>query len=703
MKAGAEALDGGGGAMSLAAAGPALAAAGVGLWCIDMKTGLAVWDAVSSRILGQGDEPQVVPAPLPVHPADLPEIRRRLARNLRGLGDTHVDVRIVTPRGAVRWVRSTARPSAGVAEAGRWLTGIISDITQHKEAEIALQASQRQLATLVDNLQGIVYQCTLGPWRLSFVSDGVLALTGYCREEVLAPGFTWDDLVHPDDLARLRDSVASAIETGDAFAVVYRLRTRQGQERWVLERGRAVYDSFGAPVSLEGFVGDISEQKQAEQRASWIATHDSLTLLPNRLLLQERLEQLIRGGGGRGFALILIDVDEFKRVNDSLGHDAGDALLCTFATRLGRAIGAHNMVARLGGDEFACIVQDVAGEEGARAACEAIVAQLTEPCQYDDHLIDCRASLGVSLFPAHGGSRTELLKHADLALYAAKNAGKGVYKIFESPMRAEMQKHVSMLSLGRDALRRRDIVPYYQPKLDLRTGALVGFEALLRWRHPQLGLQLPDAISACFEDPLLGARLSEEMARQVIEDMRRWRAEGVNFGHVALNAATADFRRGDYSDRLLERLAAAGIPPALLQVEVTESVFLGRGAGTVERALNTLSDAGVKIALDDFGTGYASLSHLKQFPVDLLKIDRSFIHDLERDENAAVIVRAVINMARSLGLTSVAEGVETHEQAARLLIDGCDQAQGFLYSRGISGETVAGFVEAMNGAAVRAA
>ena len=672
-----------------------LAAAGIGTWRINPARRLATWNEAAGAILGRPGRPQHAPVTLPVHPDDLPALKLRLARAAAGAGEAEIELRVLTPSGGTRWLRCTAIPQM---EKDGWITAFISDITVRKHAEAQGEARQDRLLTLVDNLQGIVFQCSIGPpWRLTFVSDGVAALTGYRRDEVLADGFAWDSLVHPEDLGRVAETVGRATAEGDTYSIAYRLLTRHGHQRWVLERGRAIYDARGEPMSLEGFVGDISEQKQAEERASWIATHDSLTLLPNRLVLQERVEAAIRSGRS-GFALILIDVDEFKRVNDSLGHDAGDALLCTFAKRLRQAMGPLSMVARLGGDEFACLVEGVADECEAEAACAAIAAQLTEACRYDEHLIECRASLGASLFPQHGASRAELLKHADLALYAAKAAGKGNFKIFEPRMRAEMQRHVSMLSLGRDAIKRGDILPYYQPKIDLGTGALVGFEALLRWHHPVLGLQLPDSIAACFEDPLLGTGLSDAIIAQVIADMTRWREAGLDFGHVAVNAATADFQRGDYGERMLDRLAAASIPPQLLQVEVTETVFLGRSADCVEKALRALHAAGIRIALDDFGTGYASLSHLKQFPVDLLKIDRSFINDLDADEDAGAIVRAVINMARSLGLQSVAEGVETQSQAIRLRADGCDQAQGFLYSRGVPASAVPDLLRRFNGA-----
>jgi EAL domain-containing protein (putative c-di-GMP-specific phosphodiesterase class I) len=260
--------------------------------------------------------------------------------------------------------------------------------------------------------------------------------------------------------------------------------------------------------------------------------------------------------------------------------------------------------------------------------------------------------------------------------------------MFHARMRAEMQNRISMLALARDAIDKDWIVPFYQPKVDLRTGEIAGFEALLRWHHPGKGIQSPDTISAAFEDLTIAAGISDRMIDKVIADIGHWRAGGVDFRHVAINASAAEFHSGDFAERLLDRLADAGVPPHCLQLEVTETVFLGRGADCVERTLKLLSAAGITIALDDFGTGYASLSHLKQFPVDLLKIDRSFVRELGHSPDAAAIIRAVINLGHSLEIEIVAEGIETAAQEARLVAQGCDYGQGYLYSRAIPGADI---------------
>jgi diguanylate cyclase (GGDEF)-like protein len=385
---------------------------------------------------------------------------------------------------------------------------------------------------------------------------------------------------------------------------------------------------------------------------------------------------------GHQLAVLLVDVDHFKQVNDTMGHDAGDAVLVDLARRLQGCVRSSDIVARLGGDEFG-IILPACGADQARATAEKIIGELRKPFVYQGRMLDCRASIGVGVYPTHGVTTEELLKSGDMALYSAKAGGRGMAKPFESSMRDDLQRRMSMLALGRKALRGQQIFPYYQPKVDLLTGAVRGFEALLRWHHPRLGVRLPGTIAACFEDYDLANEISERMIDCAVADMRTWLDQGLEFGSIAINAGAAEFRGGEFAVSILRRLEQSGVPAHYLQVEVTETVFLGRGSECVERDLKLLSAHGVKIALDDFGTGYASLRHLKQFPVDIIKIDRSFVTDMHRRRDDAAIVRAVINLGQSLGMDVVAEGIETTSQEADLRQMGCGYGQGFLYSKAL--------------------
>jgi diguanylate cyclase (GGDEF)-like protein/PAS domain S-box-containing protein len=560
--------------------------------------------------------------------------------------------------------------------------GVSRDLTERMEAEAELIESKRQLATLIDNLPGLVYKCDIAaPWPFAFISEGAEALTGYTAGEFMERHFNWGEIVHPEDMQMVEDAVLDSISAKQPFNVVYRITTRSGETRWVVDRGQCIFDASGEPAFLEGIISDVTAQKEAEEKIIWAAHHDPLTRLPNRTLFQVRLSKALEQSAAlrRKVGLLILDVDHLKEINDTLGHDAGDAVLQAVANRLSAAVRPIDTVARNGGDEFAIILPEIDGEQDIRTLIAPILEQLQKPLPYAGRALDCRASIGASVWPDHAQEAEDLLKQADVALYTAKATGRDKVVVFETSMRTEAQRKAEMRSNARGAIDARSIEPFYQPKVHLNSGALEGFEALLRWRNHRAGIELPGSIQAAFDDPQLAVALSKQMHDMVFDDMRRWLQDGIPFGHVAINASAAEFRGMEFADRILARLQSADIPNHCLEIEVTETVFLGRGAEFVEKALRTLSAEGVKIALDDFGTGYASLSHLKQFPVDVIKIDRSFVHDLASNPDDPAILQAVLNLGKSLGITTVAEGVETAVQAAFLRSQGCDLGQGFLF------------------------
>ncbi len=525
--------------------------------------------------------------------------------------------------------------------------------------------------------------------KVVFSNEAALRAYGIRSDSDLV-GRPWGSRLDPS-AAAARDAALAAARAGGVGRITLSLAGAAGELLWFESLVSKLTD---AEDQLNRFIvmsRDITEQKRVEQQVRWTASHDAMTQLPNRALFQARLDQLTAEGDRADFALLLLDIDDFKQVNDTLGHDAGDALLTTVGDRLRNAVRPEDFVARLGGDEFAIILEGVRSEAGATSAGAKILESLREPWIYAGRVSDCRVSIGVSIARMHGHA-SELLKNADIALYAAKMQERGQLALFQPKMRADMQRRSSKISVARHALEEGLIVPFYQPKVDLRNGGLIGFEALLRWRHPTHGIQLPSTIDAAFEDHELAQQLTDRILSQSLADMRRWLDAGVEFGHVAVNLAAADFKQREFAERLLERLDSCSIPRSCLQVEVTETVFLGRGAEYVERALKTLSAGGIRIALDDFGTGYASLSHLKQFPVDIVKIDRSFLEELHKDEHNAAIVRTVVSLGRSLDLDVVAEGVETAVQEDYLISQGCRFAQGYLYGKAMPATRVPGVV-----------
>jgi diguanylate cyclase (GGDEF)-like protein len=439
------------------------------------------------------------------------------------------------------------------------------------------------------------------------------------------------------------------------------------------------------------------ELATAEAQAAHLAFHDSLTGLPNRALFQRRLDDMASAAGaGGGFALVLLDVDDFKLINDTLGHDAGDAVLIAFAERLRMAVRSTDLVARLGGDEFAVLLSCGNGPPELESFSAKLLELLDAPCEHRGKMIACHASIGASL-SGDGEAPSDVLKHADLALYETKASGRGGYRLYKPEMWANMLRRGEMLSLASVALKGDFVEPYYQPKIDLVSGAVVGFEALLRCCLPNGEPQGPGIIAAAFDDAGLALALSDRMVDGVIRDIEQWRSAGLRFGHVAINAALAELHRGDFAHRLLDKLERAGIPPDCVQVEVTESVLLGRGIEHVEQTFNQLAQAGVRLALDDFGTGFASLTHLKRFPIEIIKIDRSFVRDLQIDAEDGAIVDALIRLGRALGIEVVAEGIETAAQRDFLAALGCRVGQGFLFGSAVPARDIITLLEGKSG------
>jgi diguanylate cyclase (GGDEF)-like protein len=432
----------------------------------------------------------------------------------------------------------------------------------------------------------------------------------------------------------------------------------------------------------------VARRRELEaEQLRWASEHDILTGLPNRRAFQSRLQAATFRSmtNGTSVALLIMDLDHFKHVNDSLGHAAGDELLRTISDRLRKVVRAGDFVARLGGDEFAIIIEPLDSSDDALNLAKQIVGRLTPPVNVGGRMVRSGASIGAAVFPEHADRADELFKAADTALYAIKGSGRGGARLFDKQMLVDAQRAARQLGAAHEALIRGSIVPHYQPKVDLKTGEIVGFEALLRCRN-RGGFDLPAALHEAFSDYELASKIGNLMQREVIQTLAQWGSRGLQAPPVSINASPAEFLRDDYAERLLLVLDEFGVSPALLEVEVTEHVFLGRSTDYVARALRLLKAAGTKISLDDFGTGYSSLSHLRDFPVDTVKIDKSFIERVVEDPEIAAIVSAVASLAKSLRLAVVAEGIETPIQAEMLRMVGCDVGQGFLYGAAVNAD-----------------
>jgi diguanylate cyclase (GGDEF)-like protein/PAS domain S-box-containing protein len=612
-----------------------------------------------------------------VHPADrAPAEQAWQAALTSGCSYEH-KYRLRHKSGDYRWVLSRAHPEYdGHGMVARWY-GTCTDVHEQVMLQESLASHQSFVAKLIGaSPDALLLLDTEG--KVIFANEIAIKSLSL-RDGAQVLGSSWSEIVSPLASWKARKALAAAS------------RSRQASQFTISLSTTAWWDVIVTPIEDESVASflitarDITHQKLAEHNANWAAAHDPLTGLANRSVLHRKIDAAVFTAGrtGGSFALLLLDLDEFKRTNDTLGHDAGDAMLCALAERLCSAARPDDIVARLGGDEFAILLFDVGSEHEVESVCAKVFEAVKQPLIHDGKILECRTSIGASIYPVFATSRGELLKQADLALYAAKAGGRGSLRLFKSEMKADLHRRNGMLSECRRALDEDLIVPYYQPKVDLKTRRVLGFEALLRWNHPRKGIRTPETIAAAFEDMTLAAEVSDRMIDRVLADIEGWRNANVDIGHVAINAAAAEFRRGNFADSLLQKLHERSIPSFCLQLEVTETVFLGRGAEYVERALKTLSSEGIKVALDDFGTGFASLLHLKQFPIDVLKIDRSFITELQLNPDDGAIVDAVIGLGNSLHMEVVAEGVETRAQHDFLEALGCDTGQGYLYSPAI--------------------
>ena len=447
-----------------------------------------------------------------------------------------------------------------------------------------------------------------------------------------------------------------------------------------------------SPAEEQGWIAtleDVSARKASEARADEAARQDPLTGLPNRLLLQERLsEALVRlHRNAESCAILLVDLDRFKPVNDTLGHPIGDALLKKVADRLRSTVRPTDTVARIGGDEFVILQTGVREASDTQALARRLVDLIGRTYMVDGHLLTIGASVGVALAPHDGDSAETLLKNADLALYRAKLDGRGTYRFFEPEMDARMQARRRLELDMRQALARREFQLHYQPQMQLEGDRLIGCEALIRWHHPERGTISPLDFIPLAEEIGLIVPIGDWVIRQACRDAMTW-PEHMS---VAVNVSPAQFKSDRLVETIMSALAGSGLPARRLEVEITEGVLLQENEKTL-RTLHRLRELGVRVSMDDFGTGYSSLSYLRSFPFDKIKIDRSFVKDLSGRPDGDAIIRAIAGLGRSLGMTTVAEGVETPEQMQRVREEGCTDVQGYLISKPIPAENLISFL-----------
>ena len=587
------------------------------------------------------------------------------------------------PDGSKRTIEVNLNPHVDRQQQLRGCFVLITDITDHWRVETALRQSEERLRNFAQATQeGIVFHIDR---RISDVNEAMLRMSGYTRAELV--GHLTDEFVPESWHERMRLQFLSGSELAYESVILH----RAGHE--------VPIEVVMKTMPLEGqnqrllVIRDMTSQRKAQARIEFLALHDHLTQLPNRTHLREQLESTLALARRRGssLAVLFIDLDNFKTVNDSLGHHVGDDLLRQVAQRITATVRDSDLVSRLGGDEFVVVLSEVANSQDAALVAQKLLECVSAPIDIEGHRLTVSPSVGISLFPADGDSSDDLIRHADSAMYHAKESGRATYKFFVPELFKRASAALDMSRELGEALRRREFVLHYQPQQRRLDGAIVGMEALVRWHHPVRGLVGPDEFIAFAESRGLVGGIDLWVLQAACRQMKAWHDMGCLKVPVAVNLSAVNFRQGNLADEVAGILLETGLDAAYLEVEITESVFLDRG-GHAQKTMGRLRDMGVHLTLDDFGTGYSSLAYLKQYPIGKLKIDRSFVHDLTTDSGNLALVTAIIQMAHGLKLKAVAEGVETLGQLDALKQLGCDEFQGFLISRPVEAAQARAFI-----------
>jgi len=555
----------------------------------------------------------------------------------------------------------------------------------------ALRESEERFRQMAESIGDVFYLSDPVRQVCLYVSPAFERIWQMPVADVYADWRAWLRHVHEDDREAVRSHLDNLAQGEDAFE--FRVWPPGHELRHVAMRVFVVRDGEGRDVRRTGVIQDITERKAQEARIEHLAYHDGLTGLPNRTMLMDRLAQALSQAQRleQQVAVLFLDLDRFKPINDSLGHSVGDQLLREIARRLRGALRENDTVARVGGDEFQVVVCNVAGATGAARIAEKLMCALGEPFMVEGQELHVTASLGVSLFPRDGASGELLLKFADIALYEAKGEGRNAYRFFSPEMNAQAHGRLRLENDLRRAVERNELELHYQPQLDLAIGEVCAVEALVRWRHPERGLVLPNQFIPMAEETGLVLGIGEWVLGEACRQVAQWQRDGLATGsaplRVAVNISARQLQRPGLDGAVRRALARSGLPAECLELEITESSVM-LDPQHAQSVLQSLRELGVQLSIDDFGTGYSSLAYLKRLPLDRLKIDRSFIGGIPTDSDDAAIVETIIVMTHKLGLRVIAEGVETLEQRLQLVRQGCDEMQGFLLAHPVPGGEV---------------
>jgi diguanylate cyclase (GGDEF)-like protein/PAS domain S-box-containing protein len=572
-------------------------------------------------------------------------------------------------------------------------TQIRKTFEENASAKRTLQEKDERFKSLISNIPGAVYRHKVadsGTWEIEYFSPMIKEISGLPPTEFVGQSIQkYFDRVLLQDQEMVRDAFNKAVSSATSFTLDYRIRHEGGDFRWVHEQGRGIVGQTGKVTHVDGIIFDVTERAKEKERFHQLVYYDALTGLPNRELFVDRLDQAIKEVRRKKEtgAVFVLDLDHFKRINDTLGHLIGDRLIKAVSVRLQKLMYESDTITRIGGGSFMMLLPRMTKVENAEGVANKILMAFKAPFVIQEHELFTTCSIGIVIFPQDGEDPQALIKNADAAMHLAKDRGKDRYQLYSSSIANNSFERLVLENSLRRALEKNEFKVFYQPQLDLRNGKVIGVEALIRWQHPDLGSIPPMEFIPVAEETGLIHPIGEWVMKTACEQKMKWQTAGFRKLRVSVNLSPRQFHYVNVVEMITEILQKTGIDPSSLDVEITESTLMEHLDETTE-TLRRLKEMGTRITIDDFGTGYSSLMYLKTFPIDTLKIDKSFVHDIVTDSDDRAITQAIISMAHSLKLEVVAEGVEEEAQLDILKSQGCDIIQGFLFGRPVPPEEV---------------
>ncbi|MEM7543805.1 MAG: EAL domain-containing protein, partial [Pseudomonadota bacterium] len=679
-----------------------------GSWEMDLEKNSVYWTEEALRLFEVDDARKLESyedCVAAVHPDDRDAVHNAFSEAIEFNRSYDIIFRLAFEDDRVRHLRSRCEVLYDDQRNPLRTIGTIQDVTQQINQEERLRSmlhATKQLEEyndhIVQNSPSFIAGVEPGGRTIS-INDAGCRISGYPKSEIVGKNF-WKTVYPGDKYVQVEQLFADFEKYGVLRNYETVIETRSGEIRTISWASANRYDEYDNLLEVIMVGEDVTELKRSQQELENLAHRDVLTGLPNRLYFQSRLEGAIKRAKRTttSGAVLFIDLDRFKNINDSLGHQAGDTLLNEVAERLKRCVRQDDTVARIGGDEFTLLIEGVDPPENAEVVANKVLDAFRAPFKLDRHDYHVTPSIGISLFPRDGVSIDTLLRNADTAMYEAKNRGRNAFAIYTESLTSAARERIELENNLRRALERQEFFLCYQPQLDLLSGEMIGAESLIRWQHPDHGLVSPAQFIPIAEESGLIVDIGRWVLETACMQARNWYDSGLRIGRIAVNVSGQQISRGNLVETCQAALEQSGLPANMLELEVTETFIMNNTEGAIEE-LNRLKDIGIFLSIDDFGTGYSSLAYLKRLPVDVIKIDQSFVRDIPHDLDDAAITRAVIALGNSLRLDVLAEGVETEDQRQFLLRDGCTKGQGYLFSKPLIANEFRKFTESFTAAA----